>query len=403
MSHGLKGKVREMVTRMDARRQQGENISLRGLMAETYRDASGAPLQPEHLFAELGINPQRTQLQELYREEDTRYLAAEIIRNGVRRGMGLAQREQLQALRDHAMAASLAPITGEQVGGQRFVSPEVFIDPVMRGAVQSTFYPDLVVREETVAQPQVVIPRINLADAVLKDSGEAATIEEGSISYDTKTVTIKKKAREIKITYEAIQFSSLSLVQLFMEDVGRILGHTLNGMAIEAIILGDQSDLSEAAAVVGVEDTTKGIQWFDIARAAIQFGLLGRNGMQAIGNATSALNYLDLPEVKNKQFPGAPLLATMLKSIMTMPEELYVSTKVPASQIVIQDPSTSLVQLTAIPLMVETERIISKQIVGSAVSIYTGFAKLQRNASLVMDGSISFAANGFPVFMNPLA
>ncbi len=403
MSHGLKGKVREMVTRMDARRQQGENISLRGLMAETYKDASGAALQPEHLFAELGINPQRTQLQELFREEDTRYLAAEIIRNGVRRGMGLAQREQLQALRDRAMAASLAPTTGEQAGGQRFISPEVFTDPVMRGAVQSTFYPDLVVREETVAQPQVVIPRINLADAVLKDSGEAATIEEGSISYDTKTVTIKKKAREIKMTYEAIQFSSLSLVQLFMEDVGRILGHTLNGMAIEAIILGDQSDLSEAAAVVGVEDTTKGIQWFDIARAAIQFGLLGRNGMQAIGNATSALNYLNLPEVKNKQFPGAPLLATMLKSMMTMPEELYVSTKVPASQIVLQDPSISLVQLTAIPLMVETERIISKQILGSAVSIYTGFAKLQRNASVVLDGSISFAANGFPVFMSPLA
>lgn len=403
-THGLKGKVREMVTRMDALRQDSEsprNLNLRQFMAENYTDLNQAPLTPEHLFAELGIEPQRTKVKDVMKDEDTRYLMAEIVRNGVRRGTGEVQREQLAAIR--AAVASFAPITSEASGGQRFVSPEVFTDPVMRGAVQSTFYPDLVIREENVAAPQVIVPQINLADARLKESGEAATIEEGSISYGTKTVKLRKKARAIKITYEAIQFSTLSLAQLFFEDVGRILGHSLNGMAVESIVNGDQDDLSEKAAVIGVEDPTKGIQWFDIARVAIQFGLLGRNPLQIIANATTALNYLNMPEVKNKQFPGAALLATMLKSLMTMPESLYVSTKVPANQIVLQDPSVSLVQLTAMPLMVETERIIMKQIQGTAVSIITGFAKLQRNASIVVDGSIPFSANGFPAFMNPLA
>ncbi len=125
--------------------------------------------------------------------------------------------------------------------------------------------------------------------------------------------------------------------------------------------------------------------------------------MQAIGNATTGLDYLNLPEVKNKQFPGAPLLATMMKSPMTMPEELYVSTKVPANQLVLQDPSMSLVQLTSMPLMVETDKIIMKQIQQSAVSITTGFAKLQRNASVVLDGSIAYSGNGFPAWMNPFA
>jgi hypothetical protein len=41
------------------------------------------------------------------------------------------------------------------------------------------------------------------------------------------------------------------------------------------------------------------------------------------------------------------------------------------------------VQLTAMPLMVETDRIVMKQISGTAMSIYTGFAKIQRKASLV--------------------
>lgn len=399
--NGLKGKVREMVTRMDATRQNSENprdIGLRQFMAENYAN-NGTQLSPEHLFAELGIEPQRTKVKDVMNDEDTRYLMAEVVRNGVRRGMGQAQREQLSAVRE--AIANFAPITAEGAGGQRFISPEIFTDPVMRGAVQSTFYPDLVVREETVAQPQVIVPKIELSDAVLKDSGEAATIEEGSISYSTKTVTVRKKARAIKTTYEAIQYSSLSLAQLFFEDVGRILGHTLNGMAVETIINGEQDDLSEKAAVIGVEDTADGITWFDIARVAIQFGLLGRTAMQAIGNATTGLNYLNLPEVKNKQFPGAPLLATMMKSPMTMPEELYVSTKVPANQLALQDPSMSLVQLTAMPLMVETDKIIIKQIQESVVSITTGFTKLQRNASVVLDGSIAFSGNGFPAWMNP--
>ncbi|MEO8650505.1 MAG: hypothetical protein ABI539_15185 [Acidobacteriota bacterium] len=404
MSNGFKGKVKEIVTRMDGIRSDpegGRDIGLRQFMAEEYPDSNGGSFTPEHLYTELEIDPSRTQFRELFRDEDTKYLASEIIRNGVKRGMGLAQREQLDAMRQRALA-SFGPITTEAAGGQRFISPEIFLDPVNRGAVQSTFYPDLIIREETVSQPQVVIPKLDLSDAVLKDSGEAATIEEGSVTYSTKTATLKKKARAIQITYEAIQFSSLSLVQLFMEDFGRILGHTLNGMAVDAIVNGEQSDLSENAAVIGVENTANGITWLDLTRVAIRLGLLGRVGTQIIANETTGLNYLNLSEVKNKQ-QGTPLLGTAIRSPLQMPEEMYVSTKVGTNKVVIQDPSASIVQLTAQPLMVETEKIIMKQIQGTATSIYTGFAKLQRNASVVIDGSILFSGNGFPAWMTPFA
>jgi hypothetical protein len=79
----------------------------------------------------------------------------------------------------------------------------VFLDPVNRGAVQGTFYPDLIIREIPVAQPQAIVPKIDLSDAALVDSNEAATIEEGTITYGTKTVSIAKKAKAIKITDEA--------------------------------------------------------------------------------------------------------------------------------------------------------------------------------------------------------
>jgi hypothetical protein len=406
MSYGFKGKAKEIVMELQQLRTPGkdkiaEDITLRQFIPKKFKKESGEPLSLGHMFAELGINEHQTTVKELMDDEDNRYLMAEIVREGVRRGMGLAQREQIAEMKKRAIA-SFGPVTSEAAGGQRFVSPEVFLDPVNRGAVQGTFYPDLIIREIPVPQPQAIVPKIDMSDAALADSNEAATIEEGSITYSTKTVTIKKKAKAIKITDEAVRFSSLSLLQIFLEDFGRLFGNTLNGMAVDAIQNGDQSDTSEAAAVIGVENTTNGITWFDLTRIAIQFGLVGQVGTQIIGNATTGLNFLNLNEVKNR-FLGTPLLGTNLRSPLTMPEDLYISAHVAANKLIIQDPSSSIVQLTAAPLMVETDRIVMKQISGTAMSIYTGFAKIQKKASLVIDGSITFAANGFPTYMVPTA
>jgi hypothetical protein len=229
-------------------------------------------------------------------DEDTRYLMAEVVREGVRRGMGLAQREQLAAC---AKGVSRSHRSRRRQPADSVSSARKFyMDPVNRGAVQGTFYPDLIIREIPVPQPQAIVPKIDLSDAALASSNEAATIEEGSITYSTKTVTIAKRAKAIKITDEAVMFSSLSLLQIFLEDFGRLFGNTLNNDAVTTIINGEQSDLSEAATVIGVENTTNGITWFDLTRVAIQFGLIGQVGTQIIGNSTTAI---ELPEPRRGQ------------------------------------------------------------------------------------------------------
>jgi hypothetical protein len=384
-----------MITRMDAIRQDPEggcDIGLRQFMQETYTE-NGQPLGPEHLYAELGIDPHRTRVKDLMADEDNKWLMAEIVRDGVRQGMGIAARER---------AVSQGPVISDG-GTQRFMQPDIYLEPQRLGLVQSTFFPDLIVREEPVASPTVTIPNVSLSAATLKDTGEAATIEEGSVTYGSKQVTLTKKARGIKITYEAIQFNSLSLVQIFFQDAGRILGHTLNTMAINTLVSGDVSGGTEAAGVVGVEATANKITWYDLTRAAIQGGLIGRVFSQIIGNAQTALDFLNLAEVKNKTFPGGPLLGTVMRSPLTMPEALYVSPVVPTGQVILQDPSMSLVQLTAIPLMVETEKIISKQLEASFASIMTGFAKLMRNSSFILDGTILYSGNGYPAWMQPFS
>ena len=84
-----------------------------------------------------------------------------------------------------------------------------------------------------------------------------------------------------------------------------------------------------------------------------------------------------------------------------MPESLYVSNNVADDQLILNDPSLSIVQLTAMPLMTETEKIVSKQIEAAYTSIYTGFAKIQRTGSVIIDGSIAYSGHEFPSWMAP--
>jgi hypothetical protein len=380
--------------------QQPRNIGLREYLAENHKGAT-----PEMLFSELGINPSFTTVRTLMSDDDTAWLLPEIMREAVLRGMGIAQREQMQQALKAMQQRSFGPVTSEGgAGGTRWVSPEVIMDPIMRGAVQSVFYPDLVIREITIGNMTVTMPHLDLSDAALAESEEGATIEIGTVTYGSKDVTVRKRAKGIEITYEAIEFNSLDMVALFFEDFGRILGHTLNGDAVLALINGDQADGSEAAAVIGVEDTTDGITYRDIVRVWIQMGLLGRSSTAIIGNATTSLDYLMLPEVLKTQYPGAAsMLNTRIRTPLPTMQDLYLSLKVPGQKMVFVDPSSALVQLTARPLLVESDRIVQKQIAGTYASIISGFANVQRNARVVMDGAVAFSGAGFPAWMEAYA
>ncbi len=408
MSYGLKGKVKQMVTELNTLRTDPErpvNLSFRQFLGQHYKTGQGEAIQPEHLYSELNIDPSFTRVKDLYNDTDTVYLMPEIIRDGILRGLGVSQHEQMISMHEQLSAlyerlASLSPILSE-AGGQRFISPEVILDPISRGAIQAAFFRDLVMDEIMVASPDITVPRLDVSDAALVDSDEAVTLEEGSVKYGTKKVTLNKKARAIKISYEAIWFNTLNLVSKWFLDAGRKLGSSLNGMAVSAMVNGDQADGSEAAAVIGVSDPTKGVQYEDITRVWVQFGLIGRLSTDIVGNAVMSNKYLNLPEVKNRQFPGAALLPTVVKTPLPTQQNLFPSPKAAPSQLTLQDSTMALVQLTCLPLMVEAEKIVLKQIAASTATIFTGFCNIQRDARVVIDETLDIDAAPFPAWMQP--
>lgn len=396
-THGLKGNVRKLVREMHAKRTHKEtprDIGLREHLAEDYDG-----ITPEHMFQELGVDPDFTPVNQLMQDDDLKYLIPEAVRQGVQTGMGLSRQQAIEMAR--RAIVSQGPILSEANGGARYISPEVWLDPIMSGAVQAAYWNELIVRDIPVASDTVNIPNFKISDAMPEDSEEGATAEEGTVDHDYKKVTIKKRKKALKITDESILFNSLNLLSVFFVDYGRLLGLLLNGDASNVIVNGDVAGGSEAAPVIGVSDTTKGFQYRDFLRVGIRFNQLGRAGMQALAGEAAALDYLDLPEVKQKQFLGNPLMMVKLKGGVQTPNDLFASHKVPDDQIVVQDNAVSLLKLTAQPLLVETERMVMKGINGSVAWTFTGFAKLNRNASIRIDRTLDIADADFPSWMTP--
>ena len=89
---GVKGKVKEIVLGMQALREHNtnpQNVNLRAHLAKHFGGMSTGKF-----YHELEVNPHATTVQELMADGDKAFLMAEIMRDGMLQGMGIAQREQ---------------------------------------------------------------------------------------------------------------------------------------------------------------------------------------------------------------------------------------------------------------------------------------------------------------------
>ena len=396
MSHGFKGNLRGIVRQLDAMRgdpKMCRDVTLREFLADDKLNGGRGSLQPDHLYAELGIDPRVTTAHSMMQDEDQKWLVYEFARAGVRMGMGITAREQLKLMRN---AARSFAITGQQGGGKNWISPEVFLDPVDRGAIQAAFYNELIIDELNVGNTKVTMPRIELSDAQLMDSEEAATIEEGTVVYGDKDVKITKLGKGIKITDEAVMFNSVNFLMLWFQQLGRKFAAKLNGKAVTCLTNGDQADLSENAAVIGINDTEEGIVYRDILYAWTRMGLIGRLANSLVAGVSMTVDYLDLPAVRERQNAGGALLPTNLRIPIPSSADIFPASQAADDQIILVDPSVAMVQLTAQALKGESERFASKGLSATYFTVYTGFAIVQRDGRVILDRSLALEGHDFP-------
>lgn len=282
----------------------------------------------------------------------------------------------------------------------RWLVPEIFRDAIRKGIRTSPYYNRLIASSETIAQPQANLPFLDLSEAEPEETAEGETIPKGNVIYGNKTTDIHKQAIGISITYEAIQYTSINLLTIFLQDVGVKLGHKLNNAAVDVLVNGDQDDGSEASATIGVLDPLVNLTFADLVYAWIRASRLGRRYDHIVTSERGANLLLNLPEFKNKQ-SGTAFSTLIVNESLPNQSQVFVSGQLDENQFIVLDPRFSMVQLTSSPLNVEGDKIISKQIQEAYSSITTGFAVLFRDARVIIDDSLDVAANDFPAWMEP--
>lgn len=280
----------------------------------------------------------------------------------------------------------------------RWIIPELIREAIYLGIRRGPIYPSLIASEEQINGLSAVMPHINMSDATPRRVGEAETIPLGAISYGSKTFTLYKVGRGIKLSYEVIQYASLNVVSIFLRDFGVKMGQGMDVLAIECLINGEQPGGTEAAPVIGV-GTVGTKEYRDFLRPWIRMARLGRRPSIVIGGETAALDTLDLDEFKKRATDKSDALL-VLKTPVPATTNYYIHGNVPNDQEIILDPSSSIIKFNAQPLLVESEKIVSNQTQAFYASATTGFAKAFRDSAIILDSSLDFAVDGFPTWMD---
>lgn len=282
---------------------------------------------------------------------------------------------------------------------RKWLAPAIIREAMREGIAGSTLYSEIVKANVGVSNMNVTMPKILDQDANIKATGEGESIVVGTAKFGQKDIKLRKFAYGMEMTYEVLSFVPLNILNTYLEDAGAKFSRGLTTLAIQTLLNGDQVNGSQSAAVIGVDNTTTGITYRDLLRVWIRMQMRGRKPVGMISGETQGLNTLMLDEFK-KFVVGAPQLNLNIKTPIPETQNLWLNSAIPASSTIIVDTNQALIQLTAMDLMVESEKIVNKQLTGTYASMITGFSNLQRDARVILDGSKLFSAYGFPAFMD---
>ncbi|MCK4500126.1 hypothetical protein KAU11_06475, partial [Candidatus Babeliales bacterium] len=273
--------------------------------------------------------------------------------------------------------------------GYRWLVPEVIREAVRLGLRRNPIYPNLIAGEESVNQKSVIMPSVNMSAAIPEVLAETETIPVGSVSFNEKTVKLQRMGTGLKVSDDVQKYVSLNILSLYLQDAGVQLASGLDTMAIDVAINGDDAAGTFAAPVIGVEATADGITYYDLLRTWLRMGRLGRTPSGMISNEDAALAILQMNEFKGANYNNVKQNINLRTPIPQSQEYLIHGAMPTGNKLGFIDKAAGLIKLNAEALTVESDRIVERKLNATYVTVTTGFAKLFRDAFIVLDGTLA--------------
>lgn len=289
----------------------------------------------------------------------------------------------------------------------RYILPEIWRDSVQKGLEYEGLSVNLVARNDNIAGRTILMPSVDFSKTDTREY-EMHVVNEGAeipVGYadaeDERTVRIFKRGRGLIQTYEATRELPVGLAAMYFQNVGRMLTVQLDNAILDVLLNGDQEDGSMSVATMGVQSTTNGIAYEDIVRAWVRQSRLHQTSRVMVANEATAMTILNM-EAFQRTLPAGGTVANPtgttvnVKTPLPTSQDLYISEAIPDKKVLFVNPARAVAQLTAQPLMLESDKQIEKQVNRTYASIITGFANIDHEARLLLDGTASYTTTPGP-------
>ena len=212
----------------------------------------------------------------------------------------------------------------------------------------------------------------------LRTVEEGASIPATTIKVQANLVRLHKRGRMLVASYEAVRYQKLDLFSVTLRQIGAHIARMHLADAVDVLMNGDGNDNAAEADEV---ETSGTLTYDDLVDFWAKFDPYEMNALLVSGDVMVKL--LKLAEFQNPltglNFQGTGKLTTPLGAALLRTSVL------PAGTAIGLDKRFALEMVQGSDVMVEYDKLIDRQLERAAITTVSGFAKIFRDASRVLE------------------
>jgi hypothetical protein len=274
--------------------------------------------------------------------------------------------------------------------------PEIFLQEINAGMQRPTIHQQLITGEQFITQPVATVPIQKTSDTPIKVMGEGDTYEFGTLEFDSKTVRTKTIGGAFRISDKTMREVPMNLYAKYVGDFSRKMNRNIDAFALAVLMNGNGAN--ESAPNIGVASSGT-LTYKDLAKIWNRGDMIGRRYDTLVTTEDMALDAHLLPEFFG--FDGGNEKGTF--NFMSDVPKTFTPFKhamIPSGKILMVDKTAAMLKLIRENLFIETDRIPNGRFNDTYISMSLGFAKMFRDAALLLDRGTAFSGAGFPSYMD---
>ena len=215
-------------------------------------------------------------------------------------------------------------------------------------------------------------------DKKLHQVEEGASIPATTVKVQSNLVKLHKRGRMLVASYEAVRYQKLDLFSVTLRQIGAHIARTHLEDAVDVLMNGDGNGNAASVDSVAAAGT---LTYNDLVDFWAKFDPYEMNALLVSGDVMIKL--LKLPEFQNPltglNFQGTGKLTTPLGAALLRTSVL------PQGTAIGLDKRFALEMVQGSDVMVEYDKLIDRQLERAAITTISGFAKVFRDASRVLE------------------